>query len=90
MSFTIEYERKDKPKHLDDLTTYLVHEDGRLIARYWHDHRGDEHGIDFLNGDKEDWPVGRRADFLKGGGPEPLVLSDQAVAYLKNKTNKSA
>ena len=88
MGFTIEYS-KEKLKALGNCATYLIYEDGRVIARYWHDHRGDDHGIDFLNGDKEDWPVGRRADFLKGGGPEPLVLSDQAVAYLKKKTNKS-
>ena len=89
MGFTIEYS-KEKRKAFGNCTTYLIYEDGRLIARYWHDHRGDEHGIDFLNGDKEDWPVGRVIDFLKGGGPQPLALSERAVAYLKDKTSKTS
>jgi hypothetical protein len=63
--------------------TYRIYQDDRLIARYWHDHRGDEHGIEFVGGTREDWPVGRMIDFVEGGGPEPLRLSDRAVAYLK-------
>lgn len=86
MSFTIE--RSKNKRNASDNYTYLIHQDGRLIARYWHDFHGDEHGIEFLNGDKEAWPVGRMSDFLKGGGPQPLVLSERAVAYLKSKTSK--
>ena len=88
MSFTIEYS-KDKREAFDNCS-YLIYEDGRLIARYWHDFRGDEHGIDFLNGYTDDWPVGRRSDFVQGGGPEPLILSERAVAYLKQKTGEHA
>jgi hypothetical protein len=65
--------------------TYRIYDGPRLIARYWHDYRGDEHGIEFLDGRSEDWPVGRMVDFIEGGGPEPLQLSERAVAYLKER-----
>jgi hypothetical protein len=64
---------------------YRIYRDGRLIAHYWHDYRGDEHGIEFVNGTKEPWPVARMTDFIEGGGPQPLVLSQRAVAYLDGK-----
>jgi len=62
---------------------YCIYEGDKMIARYWHDYRGDDHGIEFFDGSKESWPVGQMTDFLKGGGPEPLILSDRAVDYLK-------
>jgi hypothetical protein len=64
---------------------YRIYENGRLIAYYWHDHKGDEHGIEFVDGRREDWPVGRMIDFVEGGGPQPLVLSARAIAYLEQK-----
>jgi len=64
---------------------YEIFNDDRLVARYWHDFRGDEHGIDFLNGSTDQWPVGRMTDFLTGGGPQPLGLSEAAVVYLKSQ-----
>jgi hypothetical protein len=64
---------------------YRIYRDGQLIARYWHDYRGDEHGIDFINGTGELGPVGRMTDFIEGGGPQPLVLSKRAIAYLDGK-----
>lgn len=88
MSFTIEHS-KERPGKFDN-TTYHIFEDGRLIARYWHDFRGEEHGIDFLNGYRDDWPVGQRSDFVQGGGPEPLVLSERAVAYLKQQISEQS
>ncbi|MBS0309161.1 MAG: hypothetical protein JSS58_09335 [Proteobacteria bacterium] len=77
----------------DDLNSfgnykYRILENGRLIAHYWHDYRGDEHGIDFLNGTSELWPVGRMIEFVEGGGPEPLTLSEKAVAYLNSKLGR--
>lgn len=71
-----------------DAYRYNIYENGRLVARYWHDHRGDDHGIEFLNGTTEDWPVGRMVEFITGGGPQPLALSDRAVAYLNNKLGR--
>jgi hypothetical protein len=64
---------------------YIIFQDGHLVAHYWHDFRGDEHGIEFLSGKSEDWPVGRMIDFIEGGGPQPLTLSSAAVAYLQQK-----
>ncbi len=64
---------------------YRIYRDGKLIAHYWHDYRGDEHGIEFVNGNRESCPVGQMTDFIEGGGPQPLVLSRRAVAYLDGK-----
>jgi hypothetical protein len=64
---------------------YEIFDGTRLVARYWHDFRGDDHGIDFVDGRSEQWPVGRMTDFLTGGGPHPLRLSAAAVAYLAEK-----
>ena len=83
MSFTIEH-TKEKREGFGDYT-YRIYEDGRLIAHYWHDFRGDDHGIEFVNGSKESWPVGQMIEFIQGGGPEPLTLSVRAVDYLKQK-----
>jgi hypothetical protein len=83
MSFTIEPSTA-KRESLGSYW-YYIYKDGRLIARYWHDHRGDDHGIEFTNGTTESWPVGRMTEFIEGGGPKPLVLTEQAVAYLKRK-----
>jgi hypothetical protein len=55
------------------------------MARYWHDSRGDDHGIEFLDDTTQQWPVGRVVEFIAGGGPEPLQLSARAVAYLNSR-----
>ena len=67
---------------------YRILENGRLIAHYWHDYRGNEHGIDFINRTNELWPVGRMIEFVEGGGTEPLTLSEKAVAYLNGKLGR--
>jgi len=82
MTFTVEQE--PRPKGAWEYR-YRIYKDGRLVADYWHDHRGDEHGIEFVGGPKESWPVGRMTEFLEGGGPQPLSLSSAAVAYLSRK-----
>ncbi len=61
---------------------YRIRRNGLVVARYWHDHRGEEHGIEFANGVIVDWPVGRMSDFVEGGGPEPRRLSTRAIAFL--------
>ena len=65
--------------------SYRIYENARLIATYWHDYRGDGHGIDFMGGPSEFCPVGRMTDFIEGGGSQPLSLSNRAVAYIKQK-----
>ena len=64
--------------------SYRIYSDSRLIARYWHDYRGDEHGIEFVNGKSLPCP-GQMTDFIIGGGPEPLVLSERAATYIDQK-----
>ena len=83
MNFTIEQSKANREPFGN--YTYRIYEDGRLIAHYWHDYRGDEHGIDFLDGTKESWPGGRMIDFIEGGGPKRLTLSERAVEFLKQK-----
>ena len=77
--------RSDAPRQGVDAYRYRIWRKSQLVAMYWHDFRGDEHGIEFVDGRKEDWPVGRMTDFLNGGGPEPVRLSEDAVAYLARK-----
>jgi hypothetical protein len=65
---------------------YRIYRGDRLVANYWHDFRGDEHGIGFISGKSESWPVGRMVDFLEGGGPgKPTVLSKLAIAYMEER-----
>lgn len=76
---------------------YDVFQGNRLIAEYWHDYRGDDHGIRFLGREKdypfragrEEYPLfGTPADFLEGGGPTPLELSKRAISYLKERLDQ--
>ena len=83
IAFSIEQERGSREP--GDEYRYRIVRDGMLIARYWHDHRGDEHGIEFVTGFNESWPVGRMIDFIEGGGPQPLRLSNKALAYIEEK-----
>jgi hypothetical protein len=83
MSFKIE--QVDSARESFGNDTYRIYKDGHLIAHYWHDYRGDEHGIEFINGENELWPVGRMTDFIEGGGPKPLTLSERAVTYINRK-----
>ena len=67
---------------------YEVLEGPDVIARYWHDFRGDEHGIKFEDNSTEDWPIGRMIDFINGGGPEPLTLSPAAIKLLEERSGR--
>lgn len=78
-------QHSNKPRASFEEYEYEIFCDGKLVAKYWHDYRGDEHGIRFNNGLTEEWPVGRMTDFITGGGPQPLGLSNKAIAYLKQK-----
>lgn len=60
---------------------YRIYSGNQLVARYWHDYRGDEQGIEFVNGKSQTCP-GQTSDFITGGGPKPLALSKQAASYL--------
>lgn len=82
---TFRIERDDAPRESFGEYRYLIYRGGTLIARYWHDYRGDEHGLEFLNGKIDMWPVGRMIDFLEGGGPQPIMLSKRAEAFIKER-----
>ncbi len=83
MEFRIE--QKERSAEPFSEYCYYIFRGDLLIAEYWHDHRGDEHGIRFTDGRKEKWPIGRSSDFLNGGGPNPHTLSKKAVDYLKRR-----
>lgn len=82
---TFRVERDNAPRESFGEYRYRIYRGDTLIARYWHDYRGDEHGIDFLNGKFDMWPVGRMIDFLEGGGPQPMVLSKRAEAFIEER-----
>jgi hypothetical protein len=82
---TYRIEQDESKRESFDEYRYRIYRGDTLIAHYWHDYRGDDHGIDFVNGLSEGWPVGRMVDFIEGGGPKPLVLSKHAVIYIQNK-----
>jgi hypothetical protein len=64
MNFKIEHAKTERNSFGNCM--YNIFRDGKLDAYYWHDYRGDEHGITFLNGKNETWPVGRMIDFIEG------------------------
>lgn len=61
---------------------YGIHENGNIIAYFWHDYRGGDNGIEFVNGISAHDPVGKMTNFLEGGGPQPLALSKRAIKYI--------
>jgi hypothetical protein len=84
-SVTLRIEHDPAPRAQSEPYRYRIYQGDRLVARYWHDFRGDEHGLEFLDGTSVGCPVGRVTDFLMGGGPEPLRLSTAAVNYLASR-----
>lgn len=78
-------EPDDSPRESFGGYKYRIYCHDVLVASYWHDYRGDEHGIAFVNGQSESCPVGRMTEFLEGGGPQPVVLSRRAEAYIQER-----
>lgn len=64
---------------------YRIYKNDKFVASYWHDYRGDEHGIQFVNGKSDFSFAGRMVDFIEGGGAKPLTLTGRAVKYLDEK-----
>jgi hypothetical protein len=74
--------RNDEPEgHL----RFHIQRGSRLVARYWHDHRGEDHGIEFVAGGAESRPVGRVSEFIETDANGAPVLSKRAVAWLEAK-----
>jgi hypothetical protein len=69
---------------------YRIFRDGTLVANYWCDFRGDDHGINFLDGTSVSWPVGSVLAFIQGGGTQPLRLTDEAIAFLQERVPQGA
>lgn len=65
---------------------YFIYKDERLVALYWHDYRGNEHGIEFVRGLSDLRPVGRVTDFMEGTDSDSPALSARGMAYLDQRT----
>lgn len=83
MIYRVEHERKQREPFGD--YRYSIYRNDQLIAYFWHDHRGDEGGVEFIDGRRESDPMSHPAHFLEGGGPHPLALSPWAISYLESK-----
>ena len=83
MVFRIEQDDRDGNEGLGP-SIYCIYSGNQLIARFWHDCRGDDHGIDLLTGTKRDWPFRELSGFIAGGGPEPLEITVRGVSYLQS------
>jgi hypothetical protein len=60
---------------------YEVRREGVLVARFFHDYRGDGCWVVFPDGRGEEVGAGV-PNFLEGGGGQPLRLTDTAVRFL--------
>ena len=80
MSYTVRHVKNNRVSFGD--YHYGIYENGKIIAYFWHDYRGDDNGIEFINGISAQNPVDSRANFLGGGGPQPLTLSKRAIKYI--------
>ena len=59
---------------------------GKEVALFWHNYRGECEGFKALPDGKEvDPPFGMSSEFINGGGPKPLVLSAKAIIYLDSQ-----
>jgi hypothetical protein len=81
MPFRIEADNEQREDFAE--YRYRILRDGALVANYWCDFRGDDHGIEFLDGTSVNWPVGSVTAFVRGGGTVPLRLTPDAVAFLE-------
>ena len=80
MSYTVSHVKKTRESFGE--YRYGIYENGKIIAYFWHDYRGDDNGIEFVNGISAHDPVGKMTNFLEGGGPKPLTLSKRAINYI--------
>ena len=69
---------------------YRILRDGQRVADYWIDFRGDDHGIEFVDGRSFGWPVGSVLEFVQGGGTVPIRLTPEASAFLEANSPPSA
>ena len=82
MIYSIERDNSRKREDFDEYK-YRIFRAGHLVASFWHDYRGDDHGLLFVDGTVESWPAGHMTDFLEGGGPQALRLTERAIRFLE-------
>lgn len=61
---------------------YEILREGRRVARFFHDYRGDGCWVVFPDGRGEQVSAGV-PNFLQGGGGQPLRLTDAALRFLE-------
>lgn len=80
MSYTVSHVKKTRESFGE--YRYGIYENGKIIAYFWHDYRGDNNGIEFVDGISAHDPVGKTTNFVEAGGPQPLKLSKRAINYI--------
>jgi hypothetical protein len=80
MTFSVKHTQETRGSFGD--YRYGIYEEGTLIAHFWHDYRGDESGLEFVNGMSDCDPEREIGKFLEGGGSELLTLSKRAIIYI--------
>ena len=64
---------------------YTISINGVVIACFWHDFRGEFERIDLIDSGRSEYPpFANCTDFLTGGGPMPLGLTQAAIDYLNS------
>jgi hypothetical protein len=83
MKYTVE--QLTEPRESFGSYRYKIFKGGEEFAIFWHNYRGEcEKIMVFSTGHEEDPPFGMCSDFLTGGGPLPLGLSQGAIKYLES------
>ena len=79
------YTLRARPRDPKPFSNYEfdVLEGERVVARYWFDFRGDDHGVVFNDGRAVTVPVGG-IDFVTGG-PEEFVFTPSAIVWLEKE-----
>lgn len=81
MTYTVE--QIEEPRPAFSSYRYRIFRRGTEFAIFSHDYRGECEFIRVLSsGRLEILPFGFSSEFLTGGGPLPLGLSEDAVRYL--------
>jgi hypothetical protein len=69
---------------------YKIRKNGKDVALFWHDYRGECEGFKVLpNGKEIEPPFGMCSDFLIGGGPNPTGLSERAKEYIDSQIDEN-
>jgi hypothetical protein len=83
MAWTVDHDTE--PRASFGHYVYVIRRDGRAVARYRHDYRGEPVDMRLADGRLVPSPPPglRIGAVLEGGGPEPLRLSAAVIAWLE-------